>query len=94
MKQKEMFRLMAVAGFAALGLGLVACGGGSSGGDTPGAIATAPEDSVPSNALTSALSFIEYQKALAAQMNDTVEPLTLQQQLPPADDTAEPIPIG
>jgi hypothetical protein len=94
MQPQEMFRLTAVAGVTALGLSLGACGGGSSGGDTPGAGAAAPEDSVPPNALTSALSFIEYQKSLAAQTNDTVEPLTLQQQLPPADDTAEPIPIG
>ncbi len=75
---------------ASLTLGLAACGGG--GGDSGAAAQPAAIDSVPDSALTSSTSFVDFQKGLAA--SDTIEPLTLQQLLPPTDDTIEPFSIG
>ena len=74
---------------------LAACGGsdspaGPSGNAAPPGGATAAD--VPEAALGSAQAFIDYQRSL--QSEDTVEPLRLQQQLPPLDDTAEPTPLG
>jgi hypothetical protein len=65
---------------------LAACGGGS--GDTP----STSNDVVPPSAVTSTQSFVDFQKGL--QVDDTIEPLQLQQLLPPKDDTIEPFAIG
>lgn len=65
---------------------LAACGGGGS--DTP----STSNDVVPPSAVTSTQSFVDFQKGL--QVDDTIEPLQLQQSLPPKDDTIEPFAIG
>ena len=81
---------------ACAALGLTGCGGGSGGSvaaeassGTPAA--TSAPDTVPPSAVASTDSFLAYQKTLGA--SDTIEPLALQQQLPPIDDTKEPTPI-
>lgn len=83
---------------ACAALGLTGCGGGSGSsaatdaGAAPGTqAATSAPDTVPPSAVASTDSFLEYQKTLGA--SDTIEPLTLQQMLPPIDDTKEPKPI-
>lgn len=74
-----------------LTLTLAGCGGGSN--DAP-ATATAPAAAgeVPATALDSWQTFLDYQRSLGA--SDTVEPNTLQQKLPPVDDTIEPTPLS
>ena len=83
---------------ACAALGLAGCGGGSGGsaavdaGASPGTpAATSAPDTVPPSAVASTDSFLAYQQTLGA--SDTIEPLTLQQKLPPIDDTKEPTPI-
>ena len=78
---------------ASLALGLAACGGGgghSSDAVTAPAAADPATQSVPPSAVNSTASFLDYQMSLQGQVSDTIEPLTLQQMLPPLDDTAEP----
>lgn len=75
-----------IAASATLGLG--ACGGGDA-SPTPPADASA--QSAPATALSNALAVIEARKGQQGQ--DIIDPLTLQQQLPPPDDTIEPTPI-
>ncbi len=67
-------------------------GGGSGGSDASASVGPAVAETVPVSALTSTETFVNYQKALTE--SDTIEPLTLQQLLPPIDDTAEPFSIG
>lgn len=80
---------------ASLALGLAACGGGGGSGSDAAAAAPAAADvateSVPSTAVSTLDAFLAYQKTL--QPADTIEPLTLQQQLPPISDTTEPTPL-
>ncbi len=80
--------LLALGACAALGLS--GCGGSGGGNDvaTPAAVA----DTVPASANDSAQSFTEYAKN--QKPTDVVEPLKLQQQLPPVSDTTEPFLIG
>lgn len=73
---------------ACVALGLSGCGGGASDAVTPAAAA----DTVPASANDSAQSFTEYAKN--QKPTDVVEPLKLQQQLPPVSDTTEPFLIG
>ena len=75
------------AGCLSAAIVLTACGGGS--GDTS---SSSGADAIPPSAVTSTQSFIDYQKGL--QADDTIEPLQLQQLLPPKDDTIEPFSIG
>ena len=77
---------------AALALGLSACGGGGGDADEPRPSSSAADDVVPASALSSWQTFLDYQKSL--HVDDTIEPLKLQQLLPPTDDTIEPLPIG
>ena len=72
---------------ACLSLGLAACGGGGS--DT--AASTTPSTvSAPDNSTIQ--SFLAYQKTLAPVQ--TIDPQTLQKQLAPLDDTAQPTPLN
>lgn len=84
--------------FACVALGLTGCGGGSSGSTSadasasPGtSAATSGDGAVPPSAVASIDSFLAYQQTLGT--SDTIEPLTLQQRLPPIDDTKEPTPV-
>jgi hypothetical protein len=70
-------------------LGLGACGGGDA---SPTAAADASAQAAPPTALSNALAVIEASKG--QQYQDVVDPKSLQQQLPPSDDTIEPTPIG
>ena len=72
---------------ALLALGLAACGGG--GGDS-GAATTASAAPAPDNSTLE--RFLAYQKTLAPV--EVIEPATLQTQLAPIDDTAEPVPVN
>lgn len=78
---------------ASVALGLAACGGG---GGTPAAPESTPPaadtTTVPPSANASVQSFLDFQAGL--KPTDIIEPLKLQQQLPPISDTTEPIPIG
>lgn len=85
-------------GLTCAALGLAGCGGGDGGGaatnagSAPGTpVATSAPDAVPPSAVASIDIFLAYQKTLGA--SDAIEPLTLQQKLPPIDDTKEPTPI-
>jgi len=78
---------LVLAASATLGLG--ACGGGdASSTDSP----SATVQEAPPDALSRALSIIESQKG--SQNSGDIDPLTLQKQLAPLDDTIEPTPIG
>lgn len=77
---------------AALAASIALVLGGCGGGADSSTAASADADSVPPTAAASTQSFVEYQMGL--QASDTIEPLKLQQLLPPIDDTAEPTPIG
>ena len=81
--------LFAVSG-SVLVLGLSGCGGGGGGNGTG---PSSEVDAVPPNAVSSTQSFVDYLNR-QTPANDTVEPLTLQQQLPPIDDTIEPTPLS
>ena len=67
---------------ASLSLCLAACGGGGSGD------AVNPSAAVPGTDNSTIQSFLAYQSTLAPV--PTVDPQTLQMQLAPLDDTAEP----
>jgi hypothetical protein len=75
----------------ALSLGLAACGGGSSDSSAGSSLAT--PDTVPPGAVSSTQSFVDYLNG-QSPANDTIEPLTLQQMLPPTSDTTEPTPLS
>ena len=81
---------LAVAAVCALGLS--ACGGGGGGNDSASTSTPTATDSVPVSALASTDSFVQYQQQL--QPSNTIEPLSLQQLLPPLSDTTEPTPIS
>lgn len=70
-------------------LGLGACGGG--GASTPEGPSPTVQEAAP-EAISRALSIIESQRGL--QNSDDIDPLTLQKQLAPLNDTIEPTPIG
>ena len=74
-------------------LALGACGGGS---DTPVVQAapavTADTGSVPTSAMASPEALVSFQQGLA--VDDRIEPLSLQQLLPPLSDTTEPMAVG
>lgn len=83
---------------AALALGatlaLGACGGGS---DTPEvqaapAVTASDAGSVPASAMASPEALVSFQQGLA--VDDRIEPLSLQQLLPPLSDTTEPVSVG
>jgi hypothetical protein len=74
-----------------LALGLAACGGGSSDASAGSSLAT--PDTVPPGAVSSTQSFVDYLNG-QSPANDTIEPLTLQQMLPPTSDTTEPTPLS
>lgn len=76
-----------------LALGLTACGGGSRDANISPTAADASAQEVPPSAISSTASFLEYQNSLQQQASDTVEALTLQNMLPPSDDTIEPSPL-
>ncbi len=90
MKTRHAWRLAAAAA-AALTLGLSACGGGG-GDEVSRASPDAADETVPASALSTWQTFIDYQQKL--NVSDSIEPLKLQQLLPPIDDTIEPVPIG
>ena len=78
--------------------GMAGCGGGDGGSAAAGGsalpgtpAATSTADTVPPTAVASVDTFFDYQKTLGA--SETIEPLALQQKLPPIDDTKEPTPI-
>jgi hypothetical protein len=75
----------------ALSLGLAACGGGS--GDASTGSSLGAPDTVPPGAVSSTQSFVDYLNGQSSA-NDTIEPLTLQQMLPPTSDTTEPTPLS
>ena len=81
---------LGLAGAAGCALGLSACGGGDS--DSVSTSTPTGTDSVPVSALASTDSFVQYQQQL--QPSNTIEPLSLQQLLPPLSDTTEPTPIS
>lgn len=73
---------------------LAACGGGS---DAPALQVEAPvtaavAGSVPATAMASPEALVSFQQGLA--VDDRIEPLSLQQMLPPLSDTTEPMAIG
>ncbi len=75
-------------------LALAACGGGS---DAPLVQADAPvtaaeAGSVPATAMASPEALVSFQQGLA--VDDRIEPLSLQQLLPPLSDTTEPMAVG
>ena len=72
----------------ALAVGLAACGGGSD-----NASSLAAPDTVPPDAVSSTQSFVDYLNG-QSPADDTIEPLTLQQMLPPTSDTTEPTPLS
>ncbi len=86
MKTTQIFGWV-VAASATLGLG--ACGGGDA-SLTP-AVDASPQ-AAPPTALSNALAVIEASQG--QQYKDVVDAKSLQQQLPPPDDTIEPTPIG
>ncbi len=71
-------------------LGLAACGGGG-GTSSDIAATTAPSTALATDNSTIE-SFLAYQKTLAPVQ--TIDPQTLQKQLAPIDDTAEPTPLN
>ena len=86
----SMTAALALAGTLALG----ACGGGS---DTPPlqaapAVVASDPDSVPATAMASPEALVSFQQGLA--VDDRIEPLSLQQLLPPLSDTTEPMAVG
>ncbi len=81
---KLVLALGASAAFALSG-----CGGGGGDASMP---AAATADSVPASAAASTQSFTDYAKGLKPA--DVVEPLKLQQLLPPISDTTEPFAVG
>lgn len=83
-----MTTYLLVRGAMAVGLaiGLAACGGGSEiAAVTPAAAASSLDDSTLQ-------SFLAYQRTLAPV--EVIDPMTLQKQLAPIDDTGEPSPIN
>lgn len=85
-------RSIGLAAVASLAFGLGACGGGGGSSDSSPSASPATADSVPVSALTSTATFVDYQTKL--EPSNTIEPLSLQQQLPPLSDTTEPTPIS
>lgn len=83
---------------AALALGatlaLGACGGGSDAPAVQGGPAVTASDagSVPASAMASPEALVSFQQSLA--VDDRIEPLSLQQLLPPLSDTTEPVSVG
>ena len=70
----------------ALALALMACGGDGDVASTTAAANTTVAAAADNSTLE---SFLAYQRTLAAP--ETIDPETLQKQLAPIDDTAEPI---
>jgi len=66
---------------------LAACGGGSDTQET-----AFEAGSVPASAMASPEALIGFQQGLA--VDDRIEPLSLQQLLPPLSDTTEPVSVG
>ena len=79
----------------AAALALAACGGGGGGGDagSSGPVSPTSSGAIPASAVSSTQAFVDYLQR-QSPADDTIEPLTLQQLLPPKDDTAEPTPLA
>ncbi len=76
-------------------LALGACGGGSNDTtelQTAPAVTASEAGSVPTSAMSSPEALVSFQQGLA--VDDRIEPLSLQQLLPPLSDTTEPVSVG
>ena len=68
---------------------LAACGGGS--GDTAAHAGATVITEVPASATVSAEAYSGFASTLAAQSDDTAEPIDLAMVVPPTSETAEPV---